>query len=77
MPDFFKKKNNNKNKKKKKIKNLKIMWKEIKKTSSNNPNHLFSTAIKVNNVTITSPTDIANAFNNYFAKTAIDIIKIL
>ena len=53
------------------------MWKEIKKTSSNNPNHLFSTAIKVNNVTITSPTDIANAFNNYFAKTAIDIIKIL
>ena len=53
------------------------MWKGIKKTSSNNPNHLFSTAITVNNVTVTSPTDIANAFNNCFAKIAIDIIKIL
>ena len=53
------------------------MWKGIKKTSSNNPNHLFSTAITVNIVTVTSPTDIANAFNNCFAKIAIDIIKIL
>ena len=41
------------------------MWKGIKKIiSSNNSN---------NNETITNPSDIANAFNNYFAKVAIDI----
>ena len=50
------------------------MWKEIKKIiSSNNSNHIFSTSITVNNKTITNPTDIANAFNNYFAKNAIYI----
>ena len=41
--------------------------------SSNNSNHIFPTAIKVNKETITNPSDIANAFNNIFAKVAIDI----
>ena len=41
--------------------------------SSNNSNHTFPTAITVNNETITNPSDIANAFNNYFAKVAINI----
>ena len=46
--------------------------KKIKFT--NNSNHIFPTAITVNNETITDPTDIANAFNKYFAtKVAIDI----
>ena len=46
--------------------------KGIKKIiSSNNSNHIFPTAITVNNET--NPPDIANAFNNYFAKVAIDI----
>ena len=50
------------------------MWKGIKKIiSSNNSNHIFPAAITVKNETITSPSDIANAFNNYFAKVAIDI----
>ena len=48
--------------------------KGIKKIiSSNNSNHIFPTAITVNNKTLTNPPDIANAFNNYFAKVAIDI----
>ena len=48
--------------------------KGIKKIiSSNNSNHIFPTAITVNNETLTNPPDIANAFNNYFAKVAIDI----
>ena len=41
--------------------------------SSNDFNHIFPTTITVNNETITNPSDIANAFNNYFAKVAIDI----
>ena len=41
--------------------------------SSNNSNHIFPTAIRVNNETNTNPSDIANAFYNYFAKVAIDI----
>ena len=41
--------------------------------SSNNSNHIFATAITVNNETIINPSDIANACNNYFAKVAIDI----
>ena len=42
------------------------MWKEIKKTiSSNNSNHIFPTAITVDNEVITNPCDIVNAFNNY------------
>ena len=50
------------------------MWRGIKKIiSSNNSNHTFPTAISVNNETITNPSDIANAFNNYFAKIAINI----
>ena len=50
------------------------MWKGIKKIiSSNNSNHVFPTAITVDNETITNPSDIANAFNNYFSKVAIDI----
>ena len=50
------------------------MWRGLKKIiSSNKSNHIFSTAITVNNETITNPSDIANVFNNYFAKVAIDI----
>ena len=50
------------------------MWTGIKKIiSSNSSNHIFPTAITVNNETITNPSDIANAFNNYFAEVAIDI----
>ena len=50
------------------------MWRGLKKIiSSNKSNHIFSTAITVNNETITNPSDIANAFNNYFANVAIDI----
>ena len=50
------------------------MWRGIKKIiSSNNSNHSFPTAITVNKETITNPSDIANAFNNYCAKVAIDI----
>ena len=41
--------------------------------SSNNSNHIFASAITVNNEAITNPSDIANAFNNYFAKVVIDI----
>ena len=45
------------------------MWKGIKKIiSSNNANYIFPTAITVNNETITNPSDVANAFNNYFTK---------
>ena len=43
------------------------MWKGIKKIiSSNNFSHIFSIPITVNNKTVTNPSDIANAFNNYF-----------
>ena len=50
------------------------MWRGIKKIMySNSSNHTFPTAITVNNETIANPSDIANAFNNYFAKVAIDI----
>ena len=50
------------------------MWRGIKKIiSSNNSNHIFPTAITVNNETIINSSDIANALNNYFAKVAIDI----
>ena len=50
------------------------MWRGIKKIiSSNNSNHTFPIPLTVNNETITNPSDIANAFNNYFAKVAIDI----
>ena len=41
------------------------VWKGIKKIiSSNNSNHIFPTAIIVNNETITNPSDITNALNN-------------
>ena len=50
------------------------MWRGIKKIiSSNNSNHVFLTAVTANNETITNPSDIANSFNNYFAKVALDI----
>ena len=50
------------------------MWRGIKKiTPSNNSNHIFPTTITVNSETVTNPSDIANAFNNYFAKVAINI----
>ena len=45
------------------IKDLKTMWRGIKKIiSSNNSNHIFPTAITVYNQTITDPSDIADAF---------------
>ena len=45
------------------------MWKGTKKIiSSNNSNHTFPTAITVNNETITNPSGIGKAFNNYFVK---------
>ena len=50
------------------------MWRGIKKIiPSNNSNLTFPPAITVNNETIINPYDIANAFNNYFAKVATDI----
>ena len=50
------------------------MWKGRKKIiSSNISNHIFPTTITVNNETITNPSDITDAFNNYFTKVAIDI----
>ena len=50
------------------------MWRGIKKIiSSNNSNHIFPAAITVNNETITNPSDIANTFNDYFAKVTIEI----
>ena len=56
------------------VKELKNMWKEIKKIiSSNYSNHIFPTAIAVNNEAINNPSGIANAFNNYFTKVAIDM----
>ena len=56
------------------VKDPKNMWKGIKKIiSSNKSNHVFPTAITINNETATNPSDIANALNNYFAKVAIDI----
>ena len=42
----------------------------MKMISLNNSNLIFATAIAVNNETNTIPSDIANAFNNYFAKGA-------
>ena len=51
------------------------MWKEIKKTiSSNNSNHIFPTAITVDNEVITNPCDIVNAFNNYLLMHSINIL---
>ena len=50
------------------------MWREIKEIIySKNCSHIFPTAITVNKETITNPSDIANDFNNCFAKVAIDI----
>ena len=45
----------------------------MKTISLNNSNHIFPTGITVNNGTKTNPSNIAYAFNNYFAKVAIDI----
>ena len=48
------------------------MWRGKKKIiSSNSSIQIFPTAITVNNETITNPSNIANAFNNYFAKVTI------
>ena len=50
------------------------MCRGIKKIiSSNNSNHILPTTITVNKEIITNLSDIANAFNNYFAKGVIDI----
>ena len=46
---------------------------KIRKICLNNSNHIFPTAITVNKETIINPCDIANDFNKYFAKIAIDI----
>ena len=39
----------------------------------NNSNHTFSSAIAINNETISNMSDIDNIFNNYLTKVAIDI----
>ena len=49
------------------------MWRGKNKISSNNSYHIFSAAITVDKETINYPSATANAFNNYFAKVAIDI----
>ena len=50
------------------------MRKGIKKIiSPNNSNNPFPIAITLNNETISNQSDIAKAFNNYFAKVAVDI----
>lgn len=38
-----------------------------------NNSYIFPTAITINNKIITNPSDIANVFNNYLSKVAIDI----
>ena len=38
--------------------------------------YVFPTAITINNKIITNPSDIANVFNNYLSKVAIDFQKI-
>ena len=56
------------------IKNLKSMCRGIKKIiSSSNSNHIFPTAITVNNETITHPSEMTNAFNNCFPKVGVDM----
>ena len=55
------------------IKDHKNIWRGKNKISSNNSYHIFPTAITVDKETINYPSAIANAFNNYFAKVAIDI----
>ena len=55
------------------IKDHKTMWRGKNKISSNNLYHIFPTAITADEETINYPSDIANAFNNYFAKVAIDV----
>ena len=50
------------------------MWKVKKKIIySKNSNHVFPISVTVNDEVITKPSDIASAFNNYFAEAAIDI----
>ena len=50
------------------------MRRGIKKIiSSNNSNHIFPTAITINKETFSNLSDIANKFNNFFAKVAIEI----
>ena len=55
------------------IKDLKNMWKGIKKKiSSKNFHRAFAAAVIVNGETITNSSDIANVFDNHFTKVAID-----
>ena len=54
--------------------NLKNTWKSIKNLISlKNISHSSPSSIYYNNKTVTSPFEIANAFNNYFSNFALDI----
>ena len=56
------------------LNNLKNTWKGIKNLISlKNVSHSSPSSIYYNNKTVTSPFEIANAFNNYFSNIALDI----
>ena len=56
------------------LNNLKNTWKGIKNLISlKNVSHSSPSSIYYNNKTVTSPFEIANAFNNYFSNVALDI----
>ena len=56
------------------LNNLKNTWKGIKNLISlKNVSHSSPSSIHHNNKTLTSPFEIANAFNNYFSNIALDI----
>ena len=56
------------------LNNLKNTWKGIKNLISfKTVSHYSPSSIYYNNKTVTSPFEIANAFNNYFSNIALDI----
>ena len=56
------------------LNNLRNAWKGIKNLISlKTVSHSSPFSIYYNNKTVTSPFEIANAFNNYFSKIALDI----
>ena len=56
------------------LNDLKNTWKGIKSIiSMKNDSHTLPNTITDNNKTLTNPKDIANAFNTYFAKVALNV----
>ena len=55
------------------LNNLKNTWKSIKNLILLKLSHSSPSSIYYNNKTVTSPFEIANAFNNYFSNVALDI----